>query len=124
MVKLNINYRIRDNKKDYFKGQTYYTISFESKIAIISISPNEKRKLKEIVDGVTEELKTRTYLQKDELIEIEKFEKEIMKYEENNNERVDNNVHNILKILYPQLEEGKFNTVEEAMEYLNNEIFV
>lgn len=47
-----------------------------------------------------------------------------MKYEENNNERVDNNVRNILKILYPRLEEGKFNTVEEAMEYLNNEIFV
>ena len=124
MVKLNINYRIKDNERDYFKGQTYYSISLESRITTISISPNEKRKLKEIVDGVTEELKTRTYLQKDELIEIEKFEKEIMKYEENNNERVDNNVHNILKILYPRLEEGKFNTVEEAMEYLNNEVFV
>lgn len=24
MVKLNINYRIKDTERDYFKGQTYY----------------------------------------------------------------------------------------------------
>ena len=124
MVKLNINYRIKDNERDYYKGQTYYSISLESRITTISICPNEKRKLKEIVDGIIEELKFRTYLKEDELVEIENFEKEIMNFEETNNERVNNKMHNILKLLYPHLENGNINTVEEARKYLDNKEFV
>lgn len=124
MVKLNIEYRIKDNENDYFKGQTYHIISFESKVATISIAPNETRKLKELVDNIAEDLKNRTYLGEDEKFEIDDFNKSIMEYEESKNERADNNVYNILKLLYPQLEDGKINTFEEAMEYLNNEIFV
>lgn len=118
MAKLNIEYRIKDNENDYFKGNTYRIISFESKIATISIAPNETRRLKEIVNGITEDLKNKTYFDENEEIEIDDFEKEIMQYEENYNKRVGNNVHNILKLLYPKLESGEINTIEEAMTYV------
>ena len=118
MAKLEIIYRIKDDERDYFKGQTYRIISFESKIATISIAPNETRRLKELVDGITKDLKSRTYFNEDEEIEIDNFEREIMQYEVNYNKRVGNNVHNILKLLYPQLESGEINTIEEAMTYI------
>ena len=119
MTKLSIEYRIKDSENDYFKGQTYHIISFETKAATISIAPNETRRLKELVDNITENLKNRTYIDEDEKLEIDDFNKSIMEYEESKNERVDNNVHNILQLLYPALEEGKIKTLEEALIYVN-----
>lgn len=122
MAKLNIIYRVKYYEDDYYSGKTYQTISFESKTATISIAPNETRKSKDLVDSTIKDLKNRTYFDKDETVETDDFEKKIMKYEIDQNERVSNNVHNILKELYPKLEEGAITTVDEAIKYLKEEM--
>ena len=87
MAKLIIEYRTKD-EEHYSKGKTYFIFSLKDKTTIISIAPDETRKLNEIVNGIEKELQDGYHLNKDEKFEIEEYDKYIMEYEKDNNYRM------------------------------------
>lgn len=117
MAKLKIEYRKQGNK-NYFGNNTYFTYIFENKNTVISIAPNETRMLKEIIDGIEEELQDGYHLQKDEKFEISKFDKYVIEYEILMSKRIDSYVYNFCKNGYKLVEEGK-TTWEHLIKVLN-----
>ncbi len=108
MTKLNIEYRTKEQeRKNCFKNSTYFTFIIKDRTTVISIAPNETRKLKDIICGIEEELQDGYYLQKYEKFEISKFDKYVIKYESQINKRIDSKVYNICKNAYQLVEEGK-----------------
>ena len=77
----------------------------KDKTTRISIAPNEKRHLKEIVDGIEESLKDGFHLNKNESFEITEFDKNIIEYEEKYKKRIRNDIYNILRNLDEQIKD-------------------
>ena len=76
MPKLKIEYRTKEqDRENYFKDNTYFTFIIKDRTTIISIAPNETRKLNDIVYGTEEELQDGYHLQEDEKFEISEFDK-------------------------------------------------
>ena len=88
MPKLIIEYRTKDEKEKYYKSETYFIFSIESKTTTISIAPNETRMFKELIYEIEKDLQDGYHLNKDESFDISEFDKSIMEYEEEYNERV------------------------------------
>ncbi len=105
MPKLIIEYRENDEKENYFKENTYFIFTLKDKTTRISIAPNEKRHLKEIVDGIEESLKDGFHLNKNESFEITEFDKNIIEYEEKYKKRIRNDIYNILRNLDEQIKD-------------------
>ena len=105
MPKLIIEYRENDEKENYFKENTYFIFTLKDKTTRISIAPNEKRHLKEIVDGLEESLKDGFHLNKNESFEITEFDKNIIEYEEKYKKRIRNDIYNILRNLDEQIKD-------------------
>lgn len=97
MAKLVIEYRTED-EGNYLKGQTYFSYTFENKTTIISIAPEETRKLNEIVYGIEKQLQDGYHLQKDEKFDIKESGQFIMDWENENN-RMDNELYPYFKFI-------------------------
>lgn len=54
MAKLMIEYRTKDEENN-LKNQTYFIFDIKTRATTISIAPDEKRKLNEIVNGIEKE---------------------------------------------------------------------
>lgn len=118
MTKLNIEYRTKEQeRKNCFKNSTYFTFIIKDRTTVISIAPNETRKLKDIIYGIEEELQDGYHLQKYEKFEISKFDKYVIEYESQINKRIDSKVYNICKNAYQLVEEGK-TTWEQSIKSL------
>lgn len=108
MPKLEIEYRTKEqDKENYFKDNTYFSFTIKDRTTVISIAPNETRKLNDIVYGIEEELQDGYHLQKDEKFEISKFDKYVIEYESQIGKRIDSEVYNFCKRGYKLVEEGK-----------------
>ncbi len=108
MPKLKIEYRTKEqDRENYFKDNTYFTFIIKDRTTIISIAPNETRKLNDIVYGIEEELQDGYHLQEDEKFEISEFDKYVIEYESQINKKIDSKVYNICKNAYKLVEEGK-----------------
>lgn len=119
MAKLKIEYRTKEQEnKNCFKNSTYFTFTIKDRTTVISITPNETRKLKDIVYGIERELQDGYHLQKDERFEICKFDRYVIEYESQTNKRIDSKVYNICKNAYQSVEEGK-TTWEHLIKILN-----
>lgn len=119
MTKLKIEYRTKEQEiKNCFKDSTYFTFTIKDRTTVISIAPNETRKLRDIVYGIEKELQDGYHLQKYEKFEISKFDKYVIEYESQINQRIDSNVYNICKNAYQLIEEGK-TTWEHLIEVFN-----
>ena len=99
MGKLVIEYRTKD-EENYLKGQTYFSYSLKNKATMISIAPEETRKLSEIVYGIEKELQDGYHLDKEERFEIEEADKSIMEYEEEKDCRIEAELYPILRMIY------------------------
>lgn len=120
MCKLNIEYRTKEqDENNYFKGETYFTFIFDNKTTIISIAPDETRKLSEIVYGIEKELQDGYHLNKNEKFEIEPFDKYVMEYEENSENRFNSTTYNFSKKGYQLVQEGKA-TYDQLIKMLEN----
>ncbi len=115
MAKLNVIYRMKDDEKDYFKGKTYYTISFENGNTEISIAPEETRKLADIVHDIEKELQNKFYLQENKGFELDDVTKAVIELEKEQEDRIDNVVYNFCKNNYQKVLEGK-----TTLDYLIN----
>ena len=122
MQKLEIEYRTKEqDKENYFKDSTYFTFTFKDRTTVISVAPNETRKLIDIVYGIEEELQDGYHLQKDEKFEISQFDKYVIEYEEKYKTRIDSLVYNFVKNNYKELQEGWI-TVQELISRTENYI--
>mgnify|MGYP007124401851 FL=1 len=122
MRKLEIEYRTKEqDKENYFKDSTYFTFTIKDRATVISIAPNETRKLSDIVYGIEEELQDGYHLQKDEKFEISEFDKYVIEYEEKFKTRIDSLVYNFVKNNYEELQEGLI-TVQELILRTENYI--
>lgn len=122
MPKLEIEYRTKEQDKvNYFKDSTYFTFTIKDRTTVISIAPNETRKLSNIVYGIEEELQDGYHLQKDEKFEISQFDKYVIEYEEKYKTRIDSLVYNFVKNNYKELQEGLI-TVQELISKTENYI--
>lgn len=99
MNKLVIEYRT-DDTKDYVKRGTCYSFFYEDRRTVISIDPEEKRKLSEIVFGIEKQLQDGFHLQKNEHFDIDEVHKCIMEYEKENNCRVDNKIYPYTRYIF------------------------
>ena len=100
MQKLEIEYRTKEqDKENYFKDSTYFTFTFKDRTTVISIAPNETRKLSDIVYGIERELQDGHHLQSEEKFEIDEDIKFIMEYEEKENRRMDNELYPYFKFI-------------------------
>lgn len=118
MPKLIIECRENDEKENYFKENTYFIFTLKDKTTRISIAPNEKRHLKEIIDGIEESLQDGFHLNKNESFEISEFDKNIIEYERKTQKRVRNNLYNIFKNLNEQVKNG-ITTWENEIRKIN-----
>jgi hypothetical protein len=122
MTKLNIEYRTKEQeRKNCFKNSTYFTFIIKDRTTVISIAPNETRKLKDIIYGIEEELQDGYHLQKYEKFEISKFDKYVIEYEEKYATRIDELVYNFVKNKYRELQDGLI-TVQELISRTENYI--
>ena len=122
MQKLEIEYRTKEqDKENYFKDSTYFTFTFKDRTTVISIEPNETRKLSDIVYGIEEEVQDGYHLQKDEKFEISQFDKYVIEHEEKYKTRIDSLVYNFVKNNYKELQEGLI-TVQELISKTENYI--
>lgn len=81
------------------------------------IGTKEDRKLKEMAEGVKKELRKRTLLKQNEELEISEFDKYVIEFEEEHDERINSKVYDLCKLGYKAVEEGK-TTLEELIYIL------
>ena len=118
MPKLEIEYRTKEqDKENYFKDSTYFTFIIKDRTTVISIAPNETRKLKDIAYGIEKELQDGYHLRKHERFKISKFDKYVIEYESQINKRIDSYVYNFCKNGYKLVEEDKA-TLEQLIKII------
>lgn len=123
MPKLKIEYRTKEqDRENYFKDNTYFTFIIKDRITIISIAPNETRKLSDIVYGIEEELQDGYHLEKDEKFEISEFDSLVMEFEENKKSRINYKVYNLCKMGYEAVRQGK-TTFDNLIKTLESEVY-
>lgn len=120
MSKLKIEYRTEEQEKgNYFKGQTYWTFTIQDKTTVISIAPNETRKLEEIVKGIEKEAQDGFHLQENEHFEIEDADQCIMEYEKESGHRVDSELYPYTRYIFqnkdnPEVLEALLKEINES----------
>ena len=104
MKKLEIVYK---TKGEFHCEETEMRMSFVKPIAELWVGTKEKEKLEKLVKWIENDLRKRTWLSKEEKLEISKFNKYVIEYESQINKRIDSKVYNICKKAYQLVEEGK-----------------
>ena len=100
MPKLKIEYRTKEqDRESCFKDSTYFTFTIKDRTTVISIAPNETRKLSDIVYGIEKELQDGYHLQSGEKFEIDEEIKFIMEYEKTENRRMNNELYPYFKFI-------------------------
>lgn len=117
MEKLVIEYRTEDRDDNYFKGKTYYSFNNEDKRTVISIAPEEKKKLNEIIYGIEKELQDGFNLRKDENFEIDEADKMIMEYEEEKDCRINGKLYPYLR--YIGENKNNYEKLEKLLKIIN-----
>lgn len=115
MAKLKIVYK---TKEMFHCEETEMSMSFVKPIAELWVGTKENEKLEKLVKWIENDLRKRTWLGKDEKLEISEFDKYVIEYESQINKRIDSKVYNICKNAYQLVEEGK-TTWEPLIKELN-----
>lgn len=118
MPKLIIEYRTKDEKEKYYKSETYFIFSIESKTTTISITPNETRMFKELIYEIEKDLQDGYHLNKDESFDISEFDKSIMEYEEEYNERVGSKKIMYFKEIFEEVKSNRINSEQDVLNFL------
>lgn len=104
MRKLEIIYK---TGRELHAEETEMRITLNDIKTELQIGTKETKKLKYLVNWITEELKRRRLIETTEELEISQFDKFILEFEETQEKRVDNAVYNLCKRGYKAVEEGK-----------------
>lgn len=104
MAKLKIVYK---TKEVFHCEETEMSMSFVKPIAELWVGTKEKEKLEKLVKWIENDLRKRTWLGKEEKLEISEFDKYVIEYESQINKRINSKVYNICKNAYQLVEEGK-----------------
>ena len=104
MKKLTIIYKTEDM---FNSEKTDYIISFVTPTAELCVGTKEKRKLGEIVKKLEEHMRKSTWLEENEELKLNDFDKYFMEYEQKSINRIDRKIYNLCKIGYQAVEEGK-----------------
>lgn len=115
MAKLKIVYK---TKGMFHCEETEIRMSFVKPIAELWVGTKENEKLEKLVKWIENDLRRRTWLGKEETLEISEFDKYVIEYESQINKRIDSKVYNICKNAYQLVEEGK-TTWEHLIKELN-----
>lgn len=104
MKKLTIIYKTEDM---FNSEKTDYIISFVTPTAELCVGTKETRKLGEIVKKLEEHMRKSTWLEENEELKLNDFDKYFINYEKNHKKRIDGEVYNLYKMAYIGVEEGK-----------------
>lgn len=104
MAKLKIVYK---TKEVFHCEETEMSMSFVKPIAELWVGTKENEKLEKLVKWIENDLRKRTWLGKEEKLEISEFDKYVIEYESQINKRINSKVYNICKNAYQLVEEGK-----------------
>ena len=104
MAKLKIVYK---TKEMFHCEETEMRMSFVKPIAELWVGTKENEKLEKLVKWIENDLRKRTWLGKDEKLEISEFDKYVIEYERLIKKRIDSYVYNFCKNGYKFVEEGK-----------------
>lgn len=104
MANLKIFYK---TKEMFHCEETEMRMSFVKPIAELRVGTKENEKLEKLVEWIEKDLRKRTWLGKEEKLEISEFDKYVIEYESQINKRIDSKVYNICKNAYQLVEEGK-----------------
>ena len=104
MKKLTIIYKTEDM---FNSEKTDYIISFVAPTAELCIGTKETRKLGEIVKKLEEHMRKSTWLEENEELKLNDFDKYFIEYEQKSTNRIDKKIYNLCKIGYHAVEEGK-----------------
>lgn len=114
MGKLKIVYKTEEM---FHCEETEMRMSFVKPIAELWIGTKETEKLGNLVEWITQELKTRTWLKQDEKLKISKFDSYIIEFENTQKLRIDSKVYNLCKMSYDAVEQGE-TTWEHLIEII------
>ena len=104
MKRLSIIYKTEDM---FNSEKTDYIISFVTPTAELCVGTKETRKLGKIVKKLEEHMRKSTWLEENEELKLNDFDKYFIKYEKNYKKRIDGEVYNLCKMAYRAVEEGK-----------------
>lgn len=81
------------------------------------IGTKETRELKKLKEEVEKDLRRKTLLKQEENLEVSEFDKYVIEFEDEKNERINSKVYDLCKLGYKAVEEGK-TTLKELIYIL------
>lgn len=104
MAKLKIVYKTEEM---FHCEETEMRMSFVKPIAELWVGTKENKKLETLVEQIESNLRKRTWLGEKEQLKISQFDKYVIEYEKQIDERINSKVYNLCKNAYKLVKEGK-----------------